>query len=109
MSWEHLSNVEVAKKLSQGMREWRVSEDGAALSQALLSETSGVGLTPLKRFEKTGAITLRNFVAIMRGLGLIDRLESLIPSPEPGPLAILEAESKKKTRVRSPRRVKTKE
>lgn len=61
-------------------------------------------MTPLKRFEKTGAITLRNLVALLRALNLLDGLESLIPEPDvPGPLAVLEAEKKRTQRMRAPR------
>jgi len=61
-------------------------------------------LTPLKRFEKTGAITLRNLVALLRALNLLDRLETLVPEPDaPGPLALLAAEQKKTHRKRAPR------
>ena len=74
------------------------------MSQVDLAHKSGIGLTPLKRFEKTGAITLRNLVALLRALNLLDRLETLVPEPDaPGPLALLAAEQKKTHRKRAPR------
>jgi hypothetical protein len=104
MTLYHLSNTEVAEALARAIKAWRVSADGAAISQVDLSEKSGMGLTPLKRFEKTGAITLRNLIALLRALDLLDRLETLIPAPEaPGPLALLEAEKKRVRRKRAPR------
>ncbi len=76
------------------------------MSQVDLAAKSGMGLTPLKRFEKTGAITLRNLIALLRALNLLDRLETLIPAPDaPGPLALLEAEKKRIRRKRAPRTV----
>ena len=66
MSLSHLTNTEVAQRLAQAIKAWRVSPRGAALSQVELSHKSGIGLTPLKRFEKTGATTLRNLVAVLR-------------------------------------------
>jgi hypothetical protein len=84
-----------------------MSPQGAALSQVELARRSGVGLTPLKRFEKTGAITLRNLIALLRALDLLDGLEALIPDPNtPGPLELLAAEHKRKERHRAPRTVK---
>ena len=57
--------------------------------------------TPLKRFEKTGAITLRNLIAILRATDLLDGLESLIPDAEsPSPLDVLAAEKKRLRRLR---------
>jgi len=75
------------------------------MAQAELSKQSGVGLTPLKRFEKTGRTTLLNLVAMFRGLNLLDRIEDFVPKPDaPGPLKILEAErAKLRQRQRAPR------
>ena len=75
------------------------------MTQEELSRRSGVGLTPLKRFEKTGGTTLSNLVAMLRALDLLDRLEDLIPDPDsPGPLEVLEAERAKLKRQRAPRK-----
>lgn len=104
MTIQHLTNMEISLRLAQSLRAWRISPDGAGLSQVDLARKSGIGLTPLKRFEKTGAITLRNLVALLRALDLLDGLETLIPEPDAsGPLALLEAERSKKQRVRAPR------
>jgi hypothetical protein len=104
MTLYHLSNTEVAEVLAHAIKAWRVSTEGAAISQVDLAQKSGMGLTPLKRFEKTGAITLRNLIALLRALNLLDRLETLIPTPEtPGPLALLAAEKKRIQRKRAPR------
>src|ERR1700681_1444565 len=92
MSLNHLSNTEIAQRLARAIKEWRISPQGAAMSQVELAHKSGIGLTPLKRFEKTGAITLRNLLALLRALNLLDGLENLIPEPDaPGPLELLAA------------------
>lgn len=104
MSLYHLANTEIAERLAHAIKAWRISPQGAAMSQVELAHKSGIGLTPLKRFEKTGAITLRNLVALLRALNLLDRLEGLIPEPDvPGPLALLAAEQKGARRKRAPR------
>lgn len=104
MSLHHFTNSEITERLARAIKTWRISPQGAAMSQAQVAHKSGIGLTPLKRFEKTGAITLRNLVALLRALGLLDGLESLIPEPDvPGPLALLEAEKKLTRRKRAPR------
>jgi hypothetical protein len=104
MSLNHLTNKEIAERLAHAIRAWRISPQGAAMSQVELAHKSGIGLTPLKRFEKTGAVTLRNLVALLRALNLLDGLETLIPEPDaPGPLALLAAEQKRTRRKRAPR------
>jgi hypothetical protein len=104
MPLHHLANTEIAERLAHAIKAWRISPQGAAISQVELARKSGIGLTPLKRFEKTGAITLRNLVALLRALNLLDRLEGLIPEPDaPGPLELLAAEKKRTRRQRAPR------
>jgi hypothetical protein len=105
MSLYHLTNTEIAARLAHAIRAWRISPQGAGISQVELAHKSGMGLTPLKRFEKTGAITLRNLVALLRALNLLDGLETLVPEPDaPGPLALLAAEKNRTRRKRAPRR-----
>lgn len=107
MNIGHLTDKEIALRLAQAFRAWRVDPNGAAMTQANLALRSGVGLTPLKRFEKTGGITLNNLVALLRALDLLDGLEGLIPKPEtPGPLDLLETERAEARRQRAPRATK---
>ena len=101
-----MTNDEVAAKFAETLKAWRVSPNGAAITQADLAHKSGVGLTPLKRFEKTGAITLRNLIAILRSVDLLDGLLAVVPDADsPNPLDVL-AEAQKKAkqgRQRAPR------
>ena len=107
MNISHHTDQEIALRLARAMRAWRVERDGAAMTQVELARRSGVGLTPLKRFEKTGGITLNNLVALLRALNLLDGLEHLIPTPAaPGPLALLELDRAQARRRRAPRAVK---
>jgi hypothetical protein len=108
MSLYRLSNTEIAERLARAIKAWRISPQGAAISQVELAHKSGIGLTPLKRFEKTGSITLRNLVALLRTLNLLDGLETLVPDPEaPGPLAMLAAQKARSQRKRAPRAPRT--
>lgn len=107
MNISYLTDKEIALRLAQALRAWRVDRNGAAMTQVELALKSGVGLTPLKRFEKTGGITLNNLVALLRALDLLDGLDSLIPKPAtPGPLDLLEADRAEVRRQRAPRAAK---
>jgi hypothetical protein len=106
MDTYRMTNDEVAAKFAETLKAWRVSPNGAAMTQADLAHKSGVGLTPLKRFEKTGAITLRNLIAIMRTMDMLDSLLAVVPDADsPSPLDVLaEAQKKaKQVRQRAPR------
>lgn len=103
-----LTDREIAAALAKRLQRWRIDPRGAAISASELAKRSGMGLTPLRRFEKTGGITLRNLVALMRAMGLLERLESLVPDPaSASPLEILEAERAQRPRQRAPRRTQT--
>jgi hypothetical protein len=101
-----LTDREIAASIAKQLRRWRIDPNGAALSASELAKRSGMGLTPLRRFEKTGGITLRNLIALMRAMGLLERLEGLVPDPaSPSPMDILQAEQEKHIRQRAPRRM----
>jgi hypothetical protein len=103
-----LTDREIGAVLAKRLQRWRIDPKGAAISASELAKRSGMGLTPLRRFEKTGGITLRNLIALMRAMGLLERLEGLIPDPAtPSPMEILEAEQGKHMRQRAPRRKTT--
>ena len=106
MDTYRMTNDEVAAKFADSLKAWRVSPNGAGMTQADLAHISGIGLTPLKRFEKTGAITLRNLIAILRTMDMLDSLLAVVPDADsPSPLDVLaEAQKKaKQVRQRAPR------
>lgn len=99
----HQTDKEIGLALAQRIRRYRISPNGAGMSQTELARRSGVGLTPLKRFEKTGGTSLNNLIALLRALNLLSGIENLIPEPDsPSPLQLLKA-SKSKLRQRAPR------
>ncbi|MDE2259522.1 MAG: helix-turn-helix transcriptional regulator [Betaproteobacteria bacterium] len=104
MDLHHLTDKEIALRLAQALRAWRIAPTGAGMTQAALAEKSGIGLTPLKRFEKTGGITLGNLIAILRALDLLDGIERLVPDPNtPSPLELAEIARAQIRRQRAPR------
>jgi hypothetical protein len=108
MDFNDLSDREVARRIANALRTWRVDPRGAGITQVELARRSGVGLTPLKRFEKTGGITLNNLIALLRALGLLDRLGDLIPKPQtPSPMELLAADRASTPRMRAPRSERT--
>jgi len=103
MSIYGMTDNEIVLHLANTFKKWRVDPRAANYTQAKLAERSGVSTTSIKRFEKTGHITLNNLVALMRALHLLESFETLLPRIEdlqPSPLEILEQERKNQ----SPRR-----
>lgn len=107
MDLSHLTDKEVGLHIAGQLRAWRIDPNSAGMTLNELSRHSGMGLTPLRRFEKTGGITLRNLIAIMRAMGMLDRLADLVPAVEAeSPMEILERERRTKPRKRAPRAAK---
>ena len=70
------------------------------LTQATLAEQAGVSKRTVERLEAGEVATqLSVFVRVCRALGLVDRLEALIPEPLPSPVAQLKLQGRTRRRA----------
>jgi transcriptional regulator with XRE-family HTH domain len=70
------------------------------LTQTQLAEQAGVSKSTVQRLESGGVATqLSGFIRVCRVLGLIERLELLVPEPVPSPVAQLKSRGKKRQRA----------
>lgn len=73
---------------------------GRNLTQAQVAEQAGLGLRTVQRLELGATATrLSGFLRVCRVLGLVERLESLLPEPARSPIAQLELQGKKRQRA----------
>ena len=76
------------------------------LSQAQLAEQAGISKRTLERLEAGASATqLSLILRVLRQLDLLERLDLLIPEPQPSPLALLELQKAGRKRARSPLRI----
>lgn len=70
------------------------------LTQAELAEQAGISKRTVERLE-TGEVALQfsSFIRICRVLGLLERLDALLPEPAPGPIAQLERQGGERKRA----------
>ena len=68
------SSQEIMQDIAKRAREIRLSQN---LTQAGLSLRSGVSLGSLKRFEKSGEISLKSLIDIANALGCLGDFEQL--------------------------------
>jgi len=68
-------------------------------TQSQLADNAGVGKRTVERLENGESVQLGSFVRVCRELGLIRRLDSLVPEPVPSPLAQVKLMGKTRRRA----------
>jgi transcriptional regulator with XRE-family HTH domain len=75
-------------------------------TQAALAEQAGVSKRTIERLESGEvAAQLSGFLRVCRALGLIERLDTLVPEIAPGPMTQLQMKGRKRQRASSARAV----
>lgn len=84
-----VTNHDIMLLLAQRLKEYRLA---ARLSQRELAQQSGVGYTTISHFEqgKHVNISLGNFIALLRCVGMESRMAELLPELPMPPLALRE-------------------
>ena len=93
-----MTDAEILQMIASKAKEVRISND---LRQSDLSQKSGVPLSSIRVFERSGSISLVYMVKILRSLSLIEELDGLFQPPEITDLkAVLKETGKSRKRVR---------
>ncbi|MCB1750939.1 MAG: helix-turn-helix domain-containing protein [Gammaproteobacteria bacterium] len=75
-----------------------------SITQAELAEQAGVSKRTVERIEAGASAQMSNLIRIFRVLGLMPRLEGLIPETGPGPMELLKQKGKVRQRASSRKR-----
>src|SRR5437879_1587611 len=97
LSLELLTPIEIAKQLGERARERRLER---ALTQREVAERAGVSLASLKRFERTGLISLLSLLRIAVALDALPGFLELLKGPPPTSLDELLAAPPRRQRGR---------
>lgn len=92
-----MTSEEVARHIAASAKEKRLALD---LSQCSLSERSGVSLGVLKKFERTGKISLESLLKLALALGSLSDFIEVFKQITPEELPALDDLLKQKTRKR---------
>lgn len=87
----------IAASLAARLRELRLAR---GWRQVTLAERSGVSLASLRRFERSGKVSLQNLLKLVFALGRLDDFDALLRRPRPATLAELEASETRPERKR---------
>jgi transcriptional regulator with XRE-family HTH domain len=96
--WTEMSDPAIIEELSKRFRELRLKKN---MQQKELSEYSGVAIGTIRRFENGETISTESLIKVMRGLGILENLEQLIPEEPISPILMKKLQSKKRMRASS--------
>lgn len=92
-----LTDQAVLQELGNRLAGVRIERN---LTQAALAEEAGVSKRTVERLESGEvAVQLSGFLRVCRVLGLLERLETLLPEPVPGPMAQLQRQGRRRQRA----------
>ena len=92
----HMTDDAVLERLGTRLSRFRLDRN---LTQADLAVEAGVHKNTVFRLEAGGSAQLKNLVRVLRVLGLLDRLDAVVPEPVPSPLRQLEELERQRTRA----------
>lgn len=96
---EALSDAAILAELGTRLAAARLAKN---LTQEALAETAGVSKRTLERLESGEvAARLSAFVRVSRALGIVNRLDTLVPSPSAGPVEQLKIAGRRRKRASS--------
>ncbi|MEP6601865.1 MAG: helix-turn-helix transcriptional regulator [Nitrospirota bacterium] len=94
-----MSDKKLLQLIGERLAQLRLAKN---LTQKQLADQAGLGLRTVQRLELGVAATqLSGFVRIVRALGLLERLNALIPEPVASPIAQMKLAGKKRQRASS--------
>jgi transcriptional regulator with XRE-family HTH domain len=82
------SAVSVQRMLADRLRQVRL---GLGLKQSTLALRSGVSLPTLRRFERTGEVSLKHLARLCEALGRLEEFDGLFRAPPAKTMAELES------------------
>ena len=92
-----VSDERLLQLIGERLAQLRLAKN---LTQEQLAEQTGLGLRTVQRLESGEAATqLSGFVRVCRALGLLERLDALIPEQAISPIAQLKLQGKKRRRA----------
>ena len=94
-----LANETILRELGGRLSAARLARN---LTQAALAAQAGVAKRTVERLESGEAATqLSGFIRVCRVLGLLERLDALVPEPTLGPMTQLKLQGRKRQRASS--------
>ena len=95
--WTELSDPAILQKMGRRIRDYRMRME---MTQSELAEKSGVSMGTIVRVEQGNPISTLLLISILRTMGLLEKLEVLLPELSISPLQMRKLQGKKIQRIR---------
>lgn len=95
MVFEKMSPIAIAEQLGERLKQARLNAD---LTQAELASRTGLNRRTILNAEK-GNVQLKNLVAILVSLGMVEQMNMFLPVQEISPLQLAKLKGKKRQRA----------
>ncbi|CCK79441.1 MULTISPECIES: helix-turn-helix transcriptional regulator [Desulfobacula] len=95
MMFEKMSPVAIAGQLGERLKQARLNAD---LTQAELASRTGLNRRTILNAEK-GNVQLKNLIAILISLGMVEQINVFLPVQEISPLQLAKLKGKKRQRA----------
>ena len=96
MHWSTASDFEITQEIGDRIRRERLNRN---LTLEAVAASAGISRLTLQKVEAGHAPSLTSFLGILRALGFLDRLETLLPPPEVGPIELADRQGKARQRA----------
>jgi len=96
MEFKFMSNSEIQKELGRRLQRERLNQN---LTQAELTEKSGISRRTLTSAENGEGPTMDTMICILRGLGLLARFDQFLPEPPMSPVQLAKLRGKQRQRA----------
>ncbi|WXU00090.1 MAG: hypothetical protein Ctma_0801 [Catillopecten margaritatus gill symbiont] len=93
---------EAVAEIAVRIRNLRLNDSTRQMSQSELAERAGISRSTVARFEQKGEISLLPLIAILRAMGLLSKLNNLVPEE----VAISPIEMSKKQKKKPVQRIR---
>ena len=94
--WNEMTNKAILIELAKRLKDTRLRLD---ISQEELATNIGVGISTIASMERGNVVSITSFLAILRGLDLLENLDKLIPKQTISPILMKKLQGKKRIRA----------
>ena len=98
---KNISDDALLNELGERLHRYRLNRN---MTQVALAKEAGVSERTINRLEHGHSTQLSNFIRLLRSLGLLENMNSLVPEPAISPIEQMKLQGKNRKRASSSKR-----